>query len=71
MNQQGYYGPKQTRNRYSSAGITKREADTIDRSIRKLTAISRKNNLYVGYERDLLKAAEILSVLLVKANREI
>lgn len=60
---------KQVRNRYSSAGITQREADTISLAIRKLTTISQKKNLYVMYERDLLKAAEILTELLEKSER--
>ena len=68
-NQMGYFSEKQTRNRYSSAGITQREADTISRSISKLTKISQKKNLYVMYERDLLKAAQILIELLEKSQR--
>jgi len=69
MNQQAYFSVKQTRNRHSSAGITAREADTILKSIRKLEKISEKKNLYIMYERDLLKAAQILTELLEKANR--
>ena len=68
-NQMGYFSEKQARNRYSSAGITQREADTIERSIRKLTTISKKKNLYVMYERNLLKAAQILTELLEKSQR--
>ena len=68
-NQMGYFSEKQARNRYSSAGITQREADTIQRSISKLTKISKKKSLYIGYEKDLLKAAQILTELLEKAQR--
>jgi|TARA_R110001606_G_C15270620_1_gene639441 hypothetical protein len=68
-NEMGYFSEKQARNRYSSAGITQREADTIERSIRKLTTISKKKNLYVMYERDLLKAVQILTELLEKSQR--
>ena len=68
-NEMGYFSEKQARNRYSSAGITQREADTIERSIRKLTKISKKKNLYVMYERDLIKAAQILTELLEKSQR--
>ena len=68
-NEISYFSEKQARNRYSSAGITQREADTIERSIRKLTKISKKKNLYVMYERDLLKAVQILTELLEKSQR--
>jgi len=60
---------KQVRNRYSSAGITAREANTIRGSANKLYKISQKNNLYVGYERKLLEAAKLLYEVLEEADR--
>lgn len=60
---------KQVRNRHSSAGITAREANTIRGSADKLYKISQKRNLYVGHERRLLEAAQILYELLEQADR--
>lgn len=60
---------KQVRNRYSSAGITEREADTIKRCMKKLRKISRKKNLYVGHQRRLLESVAHLQELLEKTDR--
>lgn len=60
---------KQVRNQYSSAGITQREADTIQRCMDKLSNISEKNNLYVRYRLRIKKALEELEQLLVEADR--
>lgn len=68
-NERPFYSEKQARNRYSSAGITRREGNQIETSIRNLTKISKKKNLYVLYEKELLKAADILTGILEKAGR--
>ena len=60
---------KQVRNRYSSAGITAREANTINGAVDKIMKISEKNNLYVGYQRKLVEAAKLLWEVLQESDR--
>jgi len=61
---------KQSRNRYTgAAGITQREADTINSCIRKLSKISQKENLYVRHALRLDRATRELSKLLKEADR--
>ena len=62
---------KQTRNRYSSAGITQREADTINRVRKKLQTIQNKPGLFIGFRDRLEAAINELSNLLMQADREI
>lgn len=66
-----FFSDKQTRNRYSSAGITQREADTINRIRGKLQTIQNKPNLYVGYRDRIEFAINELSNLLMEADREL
>ena len=63
------YQVKQVRNRYSSAGITQREANQIMSMIDKLEKIEKKNNLYVGFVQKLRDARSTLQTLLEEANR--
>ena len=62
---------KQVRNRYSgSAGITQREADTIKGSIRKLTKIRNKKNLYIRHVYFIDQAIVDLDKVLQEADRQ-
>lgn len=61
---------KQSRNQHTgAAGITQREADTIRGCIRKLSKISKKNNLYVRHHLRLEKSLIQLRNLLEEAER--
>ena len=61
---------KQVRNRYTgAAGITAREANTIQGAANKLYKISQKKNLYVVYERKLLEATKLLLEVLEESDR--
>ncbi len=60
---------KQSRNRHSSAGITGREADTLERCAKKVRTISQKKNLFVGYEQDLIAINNAIYALLERAGR--
>ena len=60
---------KQVRNRWSSAGITEREADRLLNYASKIEKIANKNNLYVGYERELKRSIQIIMDVLKHADR--
>ena len=60
---------KQVRNRYSSAGITAREAERLLNYMRKIEAIANKNNLYVGYASNLKMCGFYIRKVLREANR--
>lgn len=60
---------KQVRNRHSSAGITAREADSLEKYMRQMRKISQKNNLFVHYKDMLIRAANSIEELLREADR--
>jgi len=60
---------KQTRNRHSSAGITAREADSLYKYMMQIRKIASKKSLYIGYELDLLTAADTIESVLRSADR--
>ena len=62
-------GDKQVRNRHSSAGITGREASSLWKYMMQMRTISEKNNLFVGYKRRLVEAADIIEELLRESDR--
>lgn len=62
-------GAKQTRNRHSSAGITAREAASLWKYMMQMRKISEKKNLFIGYEKQLQDAADIIEELLINADR--
>lgn len=59
---------KQVRNRYSSAGITQREANQIRSMVSKIAKILKKQNLYVGYAQKLLDAGMTLETVLEESG---
>tara|TARA_Y100000401_G_scaffold67122_1_gene53702 strand:- start:471 stop:701 length:231 start_codon:yes stop_codon:yes gene_type:complete len=63
------WGEKQARNRYSSAGITAREANMLWSMVFKLRKLENKNNLYVGHAQRILDARLTLELLLEEADR--
>ena len=60
---------KQVRNRHSSAGITAREASSLWNYMNRMRAISEKNNLFIGYKRRLVEAADLIEELLRESDR--
>ena len=60
---------KQVRNRHSSAGITAREATSLYKYMMQMRKMSEKNNLFIGYKRRVVEAADIIEELLRKSDR--
>ena len=60
---------KQSRNRYSSAGITQREADRLYKAMVMIEKLSQKNNLFVGYKRTLQRISGDIYTLLDDTDR--
>ena len=61
---------KQSRNRYTgAAGITAREAKQMKSIWHKLDKIAEKNNLFVGYERKIKNAQQLIYEVLSESDR--
>lgn len=63
-------GKKQTRNRHTgSAGITEREARQLHSMWHKLDKLSKKKNLWRGYQDSCLEAMQIIYEMLERSER--